>query len=67
VAGLAGAALVVGEDLVATTSHGDEVTYSPSTSSTRLHQEGLESYLELYTLASHKPTEEKVITNACVS
>jgi len=67
VAGLAGAALVVGEDLVTTTSHGDEVTYEPSTSTNRLHEEGFETYLELYTLASHKPKEEKVITNACAS
>lgn len=64
VAGLAGAALVVGEQLIQSASQSDEVIYRPSSS--RSHgQEEYETYLDLYSRASRKSIEEDVTADAC--
>ncbi len=65
VAGLAGAALVVGEELVYATSQIEEQIYSPSTSASSCYEEEFETYLELYSLASRRSTEEDVTADAC--
>jgi xylulokinase len=66
VAGLAGAALVVGEQLVQSASEIDEEIYVPSpVASWSEGQEEYETYLELYSLASRKSIEEDVTADAC--
>jgi sugar (pentulose or hexulose) kinase len=65
VAGLAGAALVVGEDLVSATSQIEEQIYLPSRSSSSSTEEEFETYLELYSRASRRSTEEDVTAHAC--
>ncbi|HEV7958321.1 MAG TPA: FGGY family carbohydrate kinase, partial [Acidimicrobiales bacterium] len=65
VAGLAGAALVVGEDLVNATSQIEEQIYLPSAFTTSWSDEEFETYLELYSLASRRSTEEDVTADAC--
>jgi sugar (pentulose or hexulose) kinase len=64
VAGLGGAALVVGEDLVDNSSHITEEIFHPRPSASRLFEEEYETYLELYSLACHQSTEEDVKTDA---
>jgi xylulokinase len=64
VAGLAGAALVAGEGLVAEASHITEVTYRPSSTSSRQREEEYEAYLELYRVTSRRSRREEVTTYA---
>jgi len=64
VAGLAGAALVVGEELVHATSQIREEIYLPSLTS-RQYQDEYETFLELYCVASRRTIEEDVTTDAC--
>jgi xylulokinase len=64
VAGLAGAALVAGEELVHATSQICEEIYRPSLASS-WYEEEYETYLELYCAASRRSIEEDVTTDAC--
>lgn len=64
VAGLAGAALVVGEELVDAASQISEVAYLPSPSESAGREAQYEAYLDLYRLASHRSNEEAVTTDA---
>ena len=63
VAGLAGAALVVGEKLVDSSPHIADETFQPRSSASRVCEEEYETYLELYRLASHQSIEEDVHTD----
>jgi xylulokinase len=65
VAGLAGAALVVGEDLVRDAPQTAEEAYIPSPSASSGREEEYEIYLNLYSLASRRSNEEDVIADAC--
>ena len=64
VAGLAGAALVVGEDVVDAASQISEVTYLPSLSESGEREAKYEAYLNLYRLASQRLNEETVTADA---
>jgi xylulokinase len=63
VAGLGGAALVAGEELVHATSEISEEIYLPSLASS-WYEEEYETYLELYCVASRRSIEEDVSTDA---
>jgi xylulokinase len=58
VAGLGGAALVVGEDLIRATSQIAEESFIPSPSTTSGRAQEYENYLELYSIASRRSNEE---------
>jgi sugar (pentulose or hexulose) kinase len=64
IAGLSGAALVAGEQLVNSASQIDEERYAPSSTRSRSEDEH-EAYLELYGVASRRSIEEDVTADAC--
>jgi sugar (pentulose or hexulose) kinase len=65
VAGLAGAALVVGEDLLRDTSQIVEETFVPSQFASHGREGEYETYLNLYSTASSRSIEEDVTADAC--